>query len=81
MLQWSGQMDLIIKNFDTEGDGVIRAAQQNTYDTAMFGANTFIGSYYVTALKACSEMSHLMGDEEVDALPFMCCISVVPLKR
>ena len=34
---WSfvGQMNLIIQKFDTEGDGVIRAAQQNTYDTAM----------------------------------------------
>jgi non-lysosomal glucosylceramidase len=59
-----GQMDLVIKNFDIQGDGVIRSAQQNTYDTPMNGANTFIGSYYVTALRACSRMAELMGDDE-----------------
>lgn len=57
-------MDIVIAKFDSEGDGVIRAAQQNTYDTAMFGANTFIGSYYVTALRACAAMAELMGDDE-----------------
>eukprot|EP00039_Didymoeca_costata_P014944 m.247006 g.247006 ORF g.247006 m.247006 type:complete len:1001 (-) comp16124_c0_seq1:153-3155(-) len=58
------QMELMLKNFDTDGDGVIRCAQQNTYDSAMYGANTFIGSYYVTALKVTAKMATLMGDSE-----------------
>ena len=56
------QMKRILEYFDTQGDGVIRGLQQNTYDTAMVGANTFIGSYVVTALKAFSCMADLMGD-------------------
>ena len=55
------QMGIILSKFD-DGTGVIRVAQQNTYDTAMFGPNTFIGSYWVTALKASAEMATLMGD-------------------
>jgi uncharacterized protein (DUF608 family) len=47
------------------GDGVIRGEQQNTYDTAMEGANTFIGSYYVAALRAMSAMATLMGEPEL----------------
>ncbi len=56
------QMGIILSKFD-DGTGVIRVAQQNTYDTAMFGPNTFIGSYWVTALKASAEMATMMGDE------------------
>ena len=59
------QMKRILEYFDTEGDGVIRGLQQNTYDTAMAGANTFIGSYVVTALKAFSCMAELMGDKDL----------------
>lgn len=55
------QMELIFDKFD-DGTGVIRVPQQNTYDTAMSGANTFIGSYWVTALKASGAMASLMGD-------------------
>jgi non-lysosomal glucosylceramidase len=55
------QMAILLSKFD-DGTGVIRVAQQNTYDTHMFGANTFIGSYWVTALKACAEMATLMKD-------------------
>ena len=56
------QMEIIFTKFD-DGTGVIRVAQQNTYDTAMFGPNTFIGSYWVTALKASAEMATLMKDD------------------
>lgn len=59
------QLERIQRYFDIHGDGVIRKAQQNTYDTFMQGANTFIGSYYVTALRAVSEMALLMGDTEL----------------
>jgi len=62
---WSNvlaQMKYIIDTFDVDGDDVIRSAQQNTYDTAMYGVNTFIGSYYVTALRAAAKMATLMND-------------------
>ena len=59
------QLARIRANFDTYQDGAIRTAQQNTYDTAMNGANTFIGSYYVTALRAVSEMATLMGEPDL----------------
>ena len=62
---WSNvhaQMRYIIDNFDVDGDDVIRSAQQNTYDTAMYGVNTFVGSYYVVALRAAAKMATLMKD-------------------
>lgn len=57
------QMDFLFDEFD-DGTGVIRCAQEDTYDTYMCGANTFIGSYYVTALRSASRMAVLMGDKE-----------------
>lgn len=56
------QMQRILSRFDSKGDGVITDAQQNTYDAAMYGANTFIGSYYVTALRSTAAMAELVGD-------------------
>eukprot|EP00938_MAST-03A_sp_MAST-3A-sp1_P004255 g4255.t1 len=56
------QMRYIIDTFDVDGDDVIRSAQQNTYDTAMYGVNTFIGSYYVVALRAAAKLAILMKD-------------------
>ena len=60
-----GQMLLIMSTKDVDGDGVIRSAQQNTYDTAMQGANTFIGSQYITALRATAAMATLMGEPDL----------------
>ena len=45
-----------------DGGGVIRIPQQNTYDSAMTGVNTFIGSYLIVALKATAVMATWMGD-------------------
>ena len=64
------QMNYIQTNFDA-GDGVLRKPQQNTYDTAMSGANTFIGSYYVTALRAMSKMSGLMQEDPSKASEYL----------
>ncbi len=47
---------------DANGDGVIEDAQPNTYDIDFFGANTFVGSLYLAALRAGEEMAKLMGD-------------------
>ena len=49
---------------DGNGDGIIEDAQPNTYDIDFFGANTFVGSLYLGALRAGEEMSKEMGDTE-----------------
>eukprot|EP00912_Choanoflagellata_sp_UC4_P001854 UC4_evm8s1188 len=57
-------MEIIFRDFDVQGDGVFRVPQPNTYDSSINGANTFIGSYYVTGLRATAKMASLMGDED-----------------
>jgi len=56
------QMDSIVA-LDTKADGVLTCDQFNTYDTAMSGSNTFIGSYYVAGLRSCAVMAGWMGDD------------------
>jgi non-lysosomal glucosylceramidase len=43
-------------------DGLIENSQPNTYDIAFEGANTFVGSLYLAALRAGEEMAREMGD-------------------
>lgn len=50
-------------NHDANGDGIIEDAQPNTYDIDFFGANTFIGSLYLAALRAGEEMAGEVGDK------------------
>ncbi|MDR3689164.1 MAG: GH116 family glycosyl hydrolase [Fimbriimonas sp.] len=47
---------------DGNGDGIIEDAQPNTYDIEFFGANTFVGSLYLGALRAGEEMATDVGD-------------------
>jgi hypothetical protein len=48
---------------DSNADGLIENLQHNTYDINYFGANTFVGSLYLAALRAGEEMAREMGDE------------------
>lgn len=57
-------MDWFIQRYDPSEEGVTRTHQWNTYDTAVSGLNTFIGSQYLSALAACEEMALLMDDHE-----------------
>ncbi|HOK88483.1 MAG TPA: GH116 family glycosyl hydrolase [Candidatus Hydrogenedentes bacterium] len=50
---------------DENGDGLIEDLQHNTFDINFFGANTFVGSLYLAALRAGEAMAREMGD-----LPF-----------
>lgn len=60
------QIQIILDNFvKDDKDCVIRCLQQNTYDTAMQGANTFIGTYWITALRATAKMAKLMGEDDL----------------
>ena len=50
---------------DGKVDGMIEVAQHNTSDAFLFGPNTFIGSVYLAALRACEEMAKIMGDNQL----------------
>ncbi len=47
---------------DGNADGLIEDEQHNTYDINYHGANTFVGSLYLAALRAGEEMAIEMGD-------------------
>jgi uncharacterized protein (DUF608 family) len=49
---------------DANDDGLIEDSQHNTYDINFAGANTFVGSLYLGALRAAEEMAKLVGDGE-----------------
>jgi non-lysosomal glucosylceramidase len=58
-------MQRIMTDYDTEGDGVIRGEQPNTYDISIYGPNTFIGTLYLAALRAAEEMARLQGEDDL----------------
>jgi non-lysosomal glucosylceramidase len=47
---------------DANSDGLIENTQHNTYDINYEGANTFVGSLYLAALRAGEEMAREVGD-------------------
>jgi len=49
---------------DGNNDGLIEISQHNTFDINFEGANTFVGSLYLAALRAGEEMAKDMGDED-----------------
>jgi non-lysosomal glucosylceramidase len=49
---------------DENDDGLIEVSQHNTYDINFEGANTFVGSLYLAALRAGEEMAREMGDDQ-----------------
>jgi len=62
---WPGvkkAVDWLIAKIDPDRSGLPRGEQWNTYDTAVSGANTFIGSQYLAALAAGERMALIMGD-------------------
>lgn len=54
--------DWLIQAIDADEDGVPTGHQWNTYDCAVSGASTFIGSQYLCALAAAERMATLQGD-------------------
>ena len=68
---WPGiklAMNYLIDGYDktetSKPDGVLQGRQPNTYDRAIYGANTFTGSYYLGALKAAMKMAEIVGDND-----------------
>ncbi|RKY84257.1 hypothetical protein DRQ09_08885 [candidate division KSB1 bacterium] len=52
------------KGWDPNKDGVMEGEQHNTYDIEFYGPNTMMGSLYLGALKAASEMARALGETE-----------------
>jgi uncharacterized protein (DUF608 family) len=57
-------VDWLIEAIDQKHEGVPTGHQWNTYDCAVSGPNTFIGSQYLSALAAAEQLAHAMGDKE-----------------
>ena len=49
---------------DDNDDGIIEGKQHQTYDQDYYGANTFVGSLYLAALRAAEEMGRVVGDHD-----------------
>jgi len=60
-------VDWLIEAIDADHDGVPGGHQWNTYDCAVSGANTFIGSQYLSALAAAERMAEVEGEPETAA--------------
>jgi len=52
---------------DGDEDGLITDSQHNTFDINFHGANTFVGSLYLGALRAAEEMAGLVGEKDFAA--------------
>lgn len=48
--------------WDRDHDGVMEGEQHNTYDIRWYGPNPMVGSLYLAALRAGSEMARHLGD-------------------
>lgn len=60
-------LDHLWTQHDRERTGVIEGEQPNTYDISIYGANTFIGTLYLAALRAIEEIARRRGEEAVAA--------------
>lgn len=54
-------MEFLIRE-DGNADGLLEGMQHQTYDQEYYGANTFVGSLYLGALRAAEEMAREAGD-------------------
>ncbi|MFC7405520.1 GH116 family glycosyl-hydrolase [Georgenia alba] len=53
--------------WDPEGTGVLRGIQPSTHDIDLRGVNTFMGTYWLAALRAVEEMARLRGEDHLAA--------------
>lgn len=73
-LEWLGRywpnlrqlMDHICQKWDPNQTGMLHGIQPSTHDIDLCGLNTFMGTYWLAALRSMEEMAHLL-DEEADA--------------
>lgn len=60
-------LDYVWAEHDPRQRGVIEGEQPNTYDISIYGANTFIGTLYLAALRAVEVMAGLHGEDDLAA--------------
>ncbi|MCC6793262.1 MAG: hypothetical protein IT336_16375, partial [Thermomicrobiales bacterium] len=58
-------LDHLWSAHDPERTGVIEGEQPNTYDISIYGANTFIGTLYLAALRVMEELAKRQGEPEL----------------
>lgn len=56
-------MDYAVATYDPNETGMPGGLQHTTFDCNLWGPNTFIGAYYLAALRAVEESAKRMGDE------------------
>jgi uncharacterized protein (DUF608 family) len=57
-------VEYLIKRDGSPPDGIIEDEQWHTYDVAAYGPNSFLGTYYLAALRAGEEMAKRAGDTD-----------------
>jgi len=60
-------LDYIWLEHDPKRSGVIEGEQPNTYDISIYGANGFIGSLYLAALRSVEVMAGIQGEDDLAA--------------
>jgi uncharacterized protein (DUF608 family) len=58
-------MEYAIKEWDTDGDGVLDGKMHVTYDIEFYGPNTMTNSIYLGAIKGVAEMAEYLGKTEI----------------
>jgi non-lysosomal glucosylceramidase len=53
----------ICGKWDPDGTGVLRGIQPSTHDIDLCGVNSFMGTYWLAALRAAEEMVHLLDED------------------
>jgi len=57
-------VEYLIMRDGSPPDGIIEDEQWHTYDVAAYGPNSFLGSYYLAALRAGEEMANRAGEAD-----------------
>lgn len=56
-------LDHVAQRWDPEGTGMLHGIQPSTHDIDLAGLNTFMGTYWLAALRAGEEMAREVGDD------------------
>lgn len=65
---WDSMMKALeysVKEWDTDGDGVLDGKQHVTYDIEFYGPNTMTNTIYLGAIKGVAEMAGHLGKTEI----------------
>lgn len=54
-------MDHIARTWDPDGTGLLHGVQPSTHDIGLNGTNSFMGTFWLAALRAAEEMAKLLG--------------------